>query len=211
MRFASYRVSGLDKPSRNVTLALQQTPDVDGLGAFEVKKQVGEARRRPDPQTRQVQLVCIARRPRSRPATKLRESLLDCLDEAQRHLRSAFRAAEVDGLADIAAGCLSRNDSLGFHRTARCLTGLRREVKYAASASADGLDIPPLSRSRRSCDRSCSLRINSRTYSLLVPKPRALNLLVDERLELIRKRDVHRAHDGIIAIWQISAMDRNTF
>src|SRR3989304_5824056 len=97
------------------------------------------------------------------------KGLFQCFDETQCSLLSVLAQVVLDRLIDIPVGELTRDDGLGFHPRARPRPRLRSASKWAAWAGAAGGGAPPSSSRPRRCSRSASLRINSRTYSLLVP------------------------------------------
>ncbi len=146
--------SRLVHPGRNITLPVQHAPDIDTVVALEVENQVGETRQGPKPQTRQVQFVCVSRGTRGWLSSDVGVGLLKGLDEVEGRFDCTLAQVMVDGLVNVPAGQLSRDDGLCVQRRARWLTRSRREAKYAAFAGAVDLEFAPSSSNPRRCSRS---------------------------------------------------------
>ncbi len=106
-------------------------------------------------------------------AADLTEGVLQGSDETHRHPIRAVRQVVLDGLVHIPAGLLMQDDRFGLHRLAAdravVRTRFRSPSNQASSTRVDGNDAAPASSKPRSRNRSWSLRMNSRTYSLLLP------------------------------------------
>ena len=74
----------LMQPRRDIALAMQDAPDVDVIGALNVKDQVWVLRQRPAAQTGKIQLVCVAGRSSSRMTADASVCLFQSVDETQR-------------------------------------------------------------------------------------------------------------------------------
>ena len=59
---ARTRIHVTEEPGRDVALAMQHAPDVDVVASLDVEDQMRVARQRPEAQTGEVQLVCVAGR-----------------------------------------------------------------------------------------------------------------------------------------------------
>lgn len=140
----------------------------------------------------------IARRASGRIAADVPVGLPQGIDEAQGRLRPALAQIVLDNLVHIVSDQRAGDDRLDSHPRTRCLSRSRkpalRPSKYSVSAGASGGDAAPAnSRSRRRC-RSRSRADQLAQVLAIGPVATLANLCIDEGLEVIGQRDVHRAH-----------------
>ena len=103
---------------------MQHAPDVNVLWTFEIEHKMGIARQRPETQAGQVQFVGVTMRSGSRMATDVRIGLLQCFNEAERSLFSAFAEVVGNRIINVPVGQLTRNDRLGRHPRTPALAAL---------------------------------------------------------------------------------------
>jgi hypothetical protein len=83
---------------------LQDSPDVDVAGQFNVEDQIRIALQGPGTQAGQVQFMGVSRRANGWLAGDLEIGLLQHLDEAERNLLASFAQVVIDRFLDISAG-----------------------------------------------------------------------------------------------------------
>src|SRR5437867_3928643 len=159
---------GRVQPHRNVTAAVQYAPNVDVV-PLDIEHQMRITLDLPATQARQVEFGCVASRANGRVTLDVAKCLFQRVDEFQRCTRRALTKIEIDRLFDVAIGSRPQNGALVAHRLGWRRTRLRNLLKYARSAGPAEADAAPSSNSSRKWVRSWSLRMRSRTYSLLVP------------------------------------------
>lgn len=115
------RVSGHLHPSRDVTLPMQHTPDVDVVGMLNVEDQIGITLQQPGAQARQVQLVGISRRALGQMPADVAVCVLQGVNEAVRGSLGASGKKVGDRVLDIPLSQLARDDGLGLHDRLRAL------------------------------------------------------------------------------------------
>lgn len=91
-------------PSRDVTLPVQHTPDIDVVGVLDVEDQIGIPSQRPGAKARQVQLVGVSRRASGRMPADVTVRVLQGVDEAERGGLGAFGKIVGDCVLDIPLG-----------------------------------------------------------------------------------------------------------
>src|SRR5258706_11353228 len=90
------------------------------------------------------------------------------VDETQGKVGTALGQVVRGCFVDVGFGAFAQNDRLGRHFAARVRTRLRKPSKKPGPTVLPGCEVAPSMSKPRSALRSWSLRINSRTYSLLV-------------------------------------------
>jgi hypothetical protein len=115
------RVAGFLQTSRDVTLPVQHTPDVDVVEVLDVEDQIAIPRQRPAAKVRQVQLVGVSRRASVRMPADVAVRVLQGVDAAERGGLGAFGQVVGDRVLDVPIGLLARDDGLGLHDWRRVL------------------------------------------------------------------------------------------
>ena len=100
-------------PRRDVTLPVKYAPDVDAIIALNVENQMRVARKRPEPQSWQAQIMGVAQRTAGGMATKVVIGLLQGFDETERSLPGALIQVALDCRIHIPHRQLARNHRLG--------------------------------------------------------------------------------------------------
>lgn len=140
------RTSGLDgfvHPGRDVSLAMQNAPNVDLILALHAEDQMRMALQRPDAKSREVGCVGVARRAGRRMAADVATGLLPGIDEAERGVFRAFGQVTPDRLVHVPIGRLARDDRPGLQPPARRRTRSRKASKQTVPAGAPGAEPPP--------------------------------------------------------------------
>lgn len=94
---------------------LGPAPDVDEVLALDVENEMGIACQWPDTQARHLEFVSVARGLRAGVAADPGAGLFQCVDEAKRHRRGALAQGVGNGLVDVLASQLARNDRFSSH------------------------------------------------------------------------------------------------
>jgi hypothetical protein len=149
---------------RDVASPVEHTPHVDVILPLDVEDHVREARQRPAAKPVYLQLGCVPGRANGGMLAEKDVSGLERIDEGERSLLRILFEVVTDGVLYVPAGQGAGDDRFGTHP--RMLS--RSAAKYEASAGPAGADRAPSTRRSRSCCLPWSLRISSRTYSLLV-------------------------------------------
>ena len=104
---------------------MQHAPDIDVLRKLDVEDEIGIPGQRPRPQSRQIELVRVPWRSRRGMAADVGVGTLQRIYEAQSCVRCALTHVMRDGLVDIPAGLLARDDDLDLQSRVPALVPLR--------------------------------------------------------------------------------------
>lgn len=113
----------------NVTLCVQNTPNVHVIFALNVKNQIWETLYRPELQTWQVKIHGVTRRSCRRMGADMTERRFKRIDETQGDLDSTLFEIMLDRSIDVPVCCIARDDRFRLHLPARLRTLRRRESK----------------------------------------------------------------------------------
>lgn len=137
---------------------MEHAPDVDAIRRFHLEHDMREAPERPGAQARQAELGGLACRAARRVPADVPVGRLERSDEAECNLNARLSKVALNGLIDIAARQLTRDDGLRGHRrrpvSRAARSRLRTLLKELASAGAPGGDAAPARSSSRRRRRS---------------------------------------------------------
>jgi hypothetical protein len=105
------------------------SPDVNAVGAFDGKHEIGKAFHFSAPQSGKGKLLRVARRPEARTVGDRPISGLKRLDETERDVGARLAEVMVDGSFDIPMGQLAREERLPAHFALACRTRSMRPLK----------------------------------------------------------------------------------
>ena len=129
VRLRAVQASGFLHPRRDIPPAMEDTPDVYVILAFDVEDEIREALQRPAAQPWDVQLARVTGRSGGRLSTDVRVRPLESIDESQRGLPCALVEVVRDRLVHVPVGQDTRNDGLDLHGRTRRRTRSRRASK----------------------------------------------------------------------------------
>lgn len=103
------------EPSRHVSTRIKDAPYINVVISFDIEDKPRKAGKPPMSQTRQIQLMRVARRADTGILSDRAVGRFERLDEVECEVRSTLPRIIVDGARHVVMGLLARNDPLFRH------------------------------------------------------------------------------------------------
>src|SRR5271166_135454 len=114
---------------RDVTTLMQDTQNIDMVGALHVQDRIREVLQHSSAQPGNTELVAVARRTDTRVPSDQAVGGLQRVDQIRRGLRRSLVKVVVDRVLDIMYSLIARDDRLDRHPVRRCRMRARRPSK----------------------------------------------------------------------------------